>query len=61
MDEIQGNPMYEMLNMIEALDPLVAGAKGIKAKLEEEGFSSRVAEDVAREFLVGCMRKTFSS
>lgn len=49
------SPLASMLGMIEVFMPIMETAKGFKAKMEAEGWSPTVAEDVAREFMVGAM------
>lgn len=60
MDEIEENPMYALLGMVEAFEPMIDAANGLRNKMVEQGFSPASAEDVAREFLICCMRKALA-
>lgn len=53
MTEENDNPFTAMMNVMDALAPLVETAKGMRVQLENEGWSSHAAEKVATEFLCG--------
>lgn len=59
MSDEKPDPALGFMEMFEALAPMFASAKGMKATLEADGWSPTVAEDVAREFMVGCIRMSF--
>lgn len=57
MEETEPNPLAALLGINEAFEPLFDAGKGIRAHLESEGWSSEAAEDIAKEFTIGMIRK----
>lgn len=46
-----------LLQMSAQMDPFFDAAKGMKARLESDGWSPTMAEQLSAEWLVGIIRK----
>lgn len=59
MDEFEMDPTTaSLLALSEGLEPMIAGAQNVKARVLAAGFDEHSANLVGREFMLLCLRKT---